>query len=90
MRRSIFYTAQFEKDFKRVGKQGREVEKLKAVITKPAKGESLGEKYKDHPLRGKYRGARDCHVGSDWILIYAIVEDELRLIRTGSHAELFE
>ena len=88
--RSIFYTTQFRKDFRRLGKQGREVEKLKTVITKLAKGETLEEKYKDHRLHGKYSGARDCHVGPDWILIYAIVEDELRLIRTGSHAELFE
>jgi mRNA interferase YafQ len=88
--RRILYTAQFRKDFKRIAKQGREVEKLKTVITKLAKGDTLEEKYKDHALHGKYSQARDCHVGPDWILIYAIVEDELRLIRTGSHAELFK
>ena len=88
--RRIFYTAQFRKDFKQMAKQGREVEKLKTIIAKLAKGDTLEENYKDHPLHGKYSRARDCHVGPDWILIYAIVEDELRLIRTGSHAELFK
>jgi mRNA interferase YafQ len=53
-------------------------------------GEPLPEKYKDHSLHGNYEGTRDCHISPDWALIYVIVEDELRLIRTGSHAELFE
>jgi len=35
-------------------------------------------------------GARDCHIEPDWVLIYAIVGDELRLLRTGNHADLFK
>jgi len=63
---------------------------LRTIIDKLAAGEPLGEKYKDHPLHGDYAGARDCHIGPDWVLLYAVADEELRLIRTGSHAELFE
>jgi mRNA interferase YafQ len=49
----------------------------------------LETKYKDHPMQGKYAGARDCHITPDWILIYTIVGNELHLIRTGSLSDLF-
>ena len=88
--RRIFYTTQFKKDLKRIRKQNKDAAKLKAVIEKLAAGETLDKKYKDHPLRGNYAGVRDCHIAPDWLLIYAIIGDELRLIRTGSHTELFE
>ena len=88
--RRIFYTTQFKKDLKRIRKQNKDAAKLKAVIEKLADGETLEKKYKDHPLRGNYAGVRDCHIAPDWLLIYAIIGDELRLIRTGSHTELFE
>jgi mRNA interferase YafQ len=88
--RLIFYTSQFKKDLKRIRKQNKDAARLKAVIAKLAAGETLEEKYKDHPLYGNYVGVRDCHIAPDWLLIYTIFEDELRLIRTGSHSELFD
>jgi mRNA interferase YafQ len=86
----LVYTTQFRRDFKRVQKQHKDMPKLRAVIELLVAGEPLPEKYRDHALRGNYQGTRDCHIGPDWLLIYAVVEDELRLIRTGSHTELFE
>ncbi len=49
----------------------------------------LNAKYKDHRLKGKYVNKRDCHIEPDWLLIYAIEDDELILYRTGSHSDLF-
>jgi mRNA interferase YafQ len=60
------------------------------VIAKLAAGEALDAKFKDHAIQGDYVGTRDCHVNPDWLLIYAIIGDELHLVRTGSHTELFE
>ena len=88
--RTINYTNQFKKDFKLIQKQNKDLDKIKTVIAKLAAGEVLDEKFKDHALQGNYAGTRDCHINPDWLLIYAIVGNELRLIRTGSHAELFE
>ena len=88
--RTIIYTSQFKKDFKLIQKQNKDLGKLKTVIAKLAAGEVLEEKFKDHALQGNYAGTRDCHINPDWLLIYAIVGNELRLVRTGSHGELFE
>jgi len=90
MMRTIIYTNQFKKDFKLIQKQNKDLGKLKTVIAKLAAGEVLEEKFKDHALQGNYAGTRDCHINPDWLLIYAIVGNELRLVRTGSHGELFE
>ncbi len=53
-------------------------------------GQPLDERHRDHAPGGTYRGTRDCHVGPDWVLIYELTDDELVLIRTGTHADLFE
>lgn len=42
-----------------------------------AKGDSLPEKYKDHALKGEYKGLRECHIMPDWLLIYEIYDDKL-------------
>jgi mRNA interferase YafQ len=51
----------------------------------------LPSQYKDHPLRGNFAGSRDCHVESDWVLIYTLTEDggHFRFERTGTHSDLF-
>ena len=87
---NIFYTTQFKKDFKRIKRQNKDMEKLKAVIDKLAAGKKLDPKYQDHQLSGHWSGHRDCHIEPDWVLIYMITGDELHLERTGSHAELFK
>ena len=49
----------------------------------------LPPKNKDHNLIGNYSGYRECHIEPDWLLIYKQTEDELRLDRTDTHADLF-
>jgi mRNA interferase YafQ len=36
-----------------------------------------------------WAGHMECHVAPDWLLVYQVDEREVRLIRTGSHADLF-
>ncbi len=87
---TIIYTAQFKRDYKKIKKQKRDLKKLKTVIEKLASGEKLEPDYKDHPLIGEFKGYRDCHIESDWLLIYKRTSDILILVRTGSHSELFK
>jgi mRNA interferase YafQ len=63
---------------------------LDYVIKKLAKGESLPAKYCDHKLQGGLRGYRECHIEPDWLLIYYLTKQEMRLERTGSHSELYK
>ena len=79
----------FKKDVDRSIKRHKDQEKLKEVIIKLSNGEKLPEKYHDHKLQGSYEDFRECHIEPDWLLIYVIEGDILRLVRTGSHADLF-
>ena len=84
-------TTQFKKDLKKAQKRGYDLELLKYVIKKLSDGETLDEKYKDHPLIENYSNRRECHIQPDWLLIYQIVESDLILVltRTGTHSDLF-
>ena len=87
----IFPSTKFKKDLKLIIKRGYDTTLLNKVITIIAKGETLPEKYHDHPLQGNYAGCRECHITPDWLLIYEIMDDELilYLTRTGTHSDLF-
>ena len=91
MKYEIRFTTQFKKDLKLAKKQGKDTEKLFAVIEKLANGEPLEEKYRDHDLSGNYKGCRECHIEPDWLLVYLIEKNELILYATatGSHADIF-
>lgn len=88
---AIRYSAQFRKDLKRVKKQGRNLEKLKAILVKLQRREPLAPAQRDHALTGNFQGHRECHIEPDWLLIYEIDGEELLLtaVRVGSHSDLF-
>lgn len=89
----IKYTSDFKKNYKKIKKQGKDVEKLKTVISKLANGLELESKYKNHILTDSkhYKNCGECHIEPDWLLVYQYVNKELVLIlvATGSHSELF-
>ena len=86
---NIYYSTQFKKDYKRIKKQNKDLEKLRIVVELLSSGKTLEEKYHDHHLSGTWKGHRDCHIEPDWILIYRLSSDSLYLERTGSHSDLF-
>jgi mRNA interferase YafQ len=83
-------TNQFRKDYKKAKRRRQDIPKLLEVVSRLASGEKLEPRYSDHTLGGDYSDCRECHIEPDWILIYRLYEDELVLVRTGSHADLFE
>ena len=91
MKYEVKFTTQFKKDLKLAKKQNKNLDKLFEVIALLSEGVKLDVKYRDHDLVGNYKGARECHIEPDWLLVYQVIDDELilRLIRTGSHSDLF-
>ncbi len=83
-------TTQFKRDTKLAEKRGRNMSKLKTIMTKLASKEPLDPKSKDHKLTGDYKNHRECHVEPDWLLIYSITENEITYVRTGTHSDLFK
>jgi mRNA interferase YafQ len=87
--RTISETVAFKKDFKRYYKDIKIKKILSEVIYNIANSEPLDRKFKNHQLKGQWYPSYDCHILSDLVLIYQITETEIRLVRIGSHSELF-
>lgn len=88
---TVKLTTIFKKDYKMAMKRGRKLELLDKVITTLALGENLPNENRDHDLHGNWKGYRECHIQSDWLLVYKIEKDilVLTLTRTGTHSDLF-
>ena len=89
---TIKRTTQFRRDYKRELK-GRHRPTLETALTEVLKNlvneQPLADKYRDHQLTGNWKDCRDCHIKPDLVLIYRKVsENDLQLIRLGSHSEL--
>jgi mRNA interferase YafQ len=84
-------TSRFKKDLALMNRRGKSMAGLRAVMELIQDEQPLPSAHRDHPLHGKYTGKRECHVESDWLLIYK-ARPEARSVtfhRTGSHADLF-
>jgi mRNA interferase YafQ len=81
--------AQFRRDVKLAQKRGQDMAKLRELIGLLIEGDPLPLHYKDHSLGGDWKHHRDCHIEPDWLLIYKIDGDDLYLVRTGTHSDLF-
>ncbi len=77
----------FKKDFKKLVKNGFDDSVLNEVILR--KKEPLSPPFKDHALKGVWKPYRECHIKPDVLLVYLVKDDELILLRLGSHSELF-
>ena len=82
-------TTAFERELRRVNKQGKDLDKLETIVNTLQAQEKLPARCRPHPLRGIWAGHWDCHVEPDWLLLYRVTNEALILVRTGSHAELF-
>lgn len=70
-------------------RRGKDFGLFKKIIRMLAADESLPSHHRDHALVGQHRGARECHIQPDWLLIYEISDEDLVLIRAGTNSDLF-
>jgi mRNA interferase YafQ len=93
--RKINWARQFKRDYKKLQFSPRYRNDLgtvlPAVLDKLVVDRELDPKLKDHALTGEMAGFRECHLRPDLLLVYAKAEDppSLKLMRLGSHSELF-
>ena len=87
--RNLIRGAQFRRDVKLAQRRGKDLSKLRELILLLAEGQPLPPRYKDHLLAGDWKHFRDCHIEPDWLLIYRVEGDDLYLVRTGTHSDLF-
>lgn len=82
-------TTKFNKDLKLCRKKNYDLKLLYDVVNSLRIPEALPPQNRDHDLKGKFVGKRECHIAPDWLLIYKVKDDEIVLERTGTHSDLF-
>ena len=89
---SIKFTNRFKKDLKKCSKRGRDIGLLREVIDILSKKGKLPSKYRTHSLSGKYKDYLECHIQSDWLLVWIQKEKEMILLftNTGTHSDIFD
>ena len=87
--KDALFTKQFKKDVKLAQKRGRDILKLKAIMTSLQEGHEWAGKHRDHALKGPFAGYRECHIEPDWLLIYKLETSRIHYVRMGTHSDLF-
>jgi mRNA interferase YafQ len=87
--KSLRLGSAFNKDLKRIERRNYNRALLDSVLDVLRAGEQPPRARRDHPLKGEWKGWRECHVQPDWLLIYRVTDTEVQLGRTGTHADLF-
>jgi mRNA interferase YafQ len=91
--RTIEWTTAFRRDYKRTQATPRhkDIESLlPEIVSLLAEDRPLRGQHRDHSLGGNWKEHRECHVKPDLLLIYKRIDTKtLRLVRMGSHSELF-
>ena len=92
MKYELVLTGKFKKGLKLAKKRGLNIKLLDDIVEKLLNGIPLEEKHRDHELKGKYKGFRECHIQPNWLLIYLLENDvlTLTLVDIGTHADLFD
>jgi len=88
---SIAYTGAFKKDYKRCSKRNYNLQLLQHAVEMLEISGTLSESFKPHKLSGDFNDCWECHILSDWLLIWMQNDSqkELIFIRIGTHSDLF-
>ena len=92
MKYDLVLTGRFKKGLKLAKKRGLDIKLLEDIVDKLQNGIPLEEKHRDHELKGKFKGFRECHIQPDWLLMYLVEDDVLvlTLVDTGTHSDMFK
>ena len=86
----LYPSTQYKKDLKKYKSQPEKLLKLIEVLRMLENEDPLPEKLKAHFLKGDLKGCMECHIESDFLLIWFDEENEIiELLRLGTHSELF-
>ena len=87
---NIVQTSQFKKDLKRYKHDNEKIDLLNEVLITLAETGAVPRELNPHKLTGNYKGHMECHIQSDFLLIWIDMEKKtIKLVRLGSHSELF-
>lgn len=86
---TLFDTVQ--KGFQKVSEQPQQAGEATGSLSDAGEGNRTTSQIQAHMLKGDYLGCMECHIESDFLLIWLDPEtDIIEVLRLGSHSELFK
>ena len=83
-------TGQFKKDLKKYKHATDLLEELEKVLKELQRNGVVSKEHNPLPLIGNYKDCMECHVKSDFLLIwFDKTKPVIKLLRLGSHSELY-
>ena len=87
--RELILTTRFRRDLRRAARRGKDQAKLREVIERLADNEPLEPRHRAHQLAGSLARLWECHIESDWLLVWDEDNTSVTLMRTGTHSDIF-
>lgn len=84
------FSSQYKKDAKRFRNQPDKMAEVVKVLQMLRDEIPIPKEYNPHMLKGDYKGCMECHIEGDFLLIWIDEnENQIGVLRLGSHSELF-
>ena len=80
----------FINDLSKIRLSDSEFNKMVEYFSLLANNKPLPPSANDHALKGEYADMREFHIGGDKLVIYFVKNSEIRLVRIGTHSQLFK
>ena len=88
--RELYLAAKYKKDLRRIKKRGKDIRKLERIVAQLVSSQPLHRRHKVHRLTGNLSALWECHIESDWLLLWTEDALSIYLARTGTHSDVFE
>ena len=88
--KEAFFRPGFLKNWKKLEKKRYNKQELMEILQILKNDEYIPARYHDHALSGNYKGYRECHIRSNWLLLYKTTEAAVSFVATGAHDDLFK
>ena len=83
-------TKSFIKDSKKLKLSDKHLTKYILYLACLLESKKMPQEAKDHSLKGDWVDFREFHISGDLLVIYQIEESVIKLVRIGSHSQLFQ
>ncbi len=83
-------TKAFARDSSKLKMSDKHFTKFVEFLYLLSQGQALPPEARDHALIGNWLNFRECHISGDLILIYQVEADTIKLVRIGTHSQLFK
>jgi len=80
----------FIKDSKKLKMSDKHFTKFIQCLALLSDSKALPDEARDHSLKGDWMDFREFHISGDLLVIYQIEDNTVKLVRIGSHSQLFK